>query len=514
MTALVGHISGKISQNSTKAIPTRRLWIVLSLAAMMLFGTLLSYYVFSKTSLRLDEAQSLFQTNRDVSGLLRQVAQDVHVPLYHLLLYFWLKLFGNDIVVARSLSLLFFVLTIPLTYLLGRYVFDRRVGIFAALLVTMTPFMNWYASEARMYAMLAFLTVLHQLFFMKVFKEGKALHWWGYALTAVLGMYTHYFFAFVLLTEAVFYLFQRKSFPAKSFRKFLAVAALVVVSVLPWLNYVYSLGTASNTQPHLATPSSGDLFNTYAQFLFGFQIDYFNTIIVSLWPVVVLLAFFALQKNRTVPAGAIYLVMAAVLPVLAAFILSITLRPFYLSRYLIVAIPVLFIFISWIISDYPRRLSAVIKGALVGLMAAMLVIQITSPNTPVKENYGEAVAYLNGKTTSQDVIIAAAPFTIYPIEYYYEGGAKVTTQPQWDRFSQGAIPAFNKDTLDEETDSLTGSYQRAWLVLSFDQGYNEDLKDYYDNHYQRLEKKEFSPNLTVYSYKLRYDEPVRISPSQ
>jgi mannosyltransferase len=499
---------------SSKRGKTSKLIVVIALFLMMVFSALLSLFVFSETSLRLDEAQSLFQTNRDVPGLLRLVAQDVHVPLYHLLLHLDLKIFGSDIFTARMLSLVFFLLTIPATYLLGSYTFKRRIGLFAAFLVAITPFTNWYGSEARMYAMLAFITVLHQYLFLKVFREGKAAHWLLYALTAIIGIYTHYFFAFVLATEALFYLIKRKSFPAKSFRKFLKTAVIVLLSFLPWLLYVYSLGTASNTRPNLAVPSSGDLFNTYAQFIFGFQVDFLNTVIVSTWPLLVLLAFFALQKNRQVPSEAIFFVMAAVVPVFAAFLVSITLQPFFLSRYLIVAIPPLFIFLSYILAGYPLKVRRVLKGTLVVLIAITLTIQILSPNTPVKENYEEAVQYLNQNVSSQDVVIAAAPFTIYPIEYYYQGGAKVTTQPVWDRFSQGPIPPFNEETLAEDTERITAPYQNAWLVLSFDQGYNDDLQNFYDNNYQRLEAREFSPNLVVYKYKIRFDDPVLIAPPQ
>ncbi len=76
----------------------------LALAAMMAFVSAISYFILLNASLRLDEAQSLFQTNRNLNGLLKVVGQDVHVPLYHILLHAWQKLFGADIIIARLLS--------------------------------------------------------------------------------------------------------------------------------------------------------------------------------------------------------------------------------------------------------------------------------------------------------------------------------------------------------------------------------------------------------------------------
>ncbi len=491
-----------------------RLMVILGLSAMIGLAITLSVTVFLDNSLRLDEAQSLFQSSRTPSGVLKLVAEDVHVPFYHIVLHFWLKIFGGTIAAARVLSLVFFVLIIPATYLLGRYAYhSRSIGLFGAFLVATSPFMNWYGSEARMYTMLAFFTIINQLFFLKIFRKGQPSAWLGYGLTAILGMYTHYFFTFVLLTQVLFYVYKRREFydhGRRSFRNFLTTGMVVAAAFLPWVIYVLRLGFASNTRPNLSPPTSIDLFNTYSQFIFGFQVDYLNTIIVSLWPAVVLLAFFALQKNRKTTPETIFLVLAAVVPVVGAFFLSLAIQPFYLSRYLIVSLPPLLLFIGWTFSSYPPQLARALKAALVVGVVAAFAVQVISPDTPVKEDYAAATSYLAANADSQDVIVVSAPFTIYPIEYYYEGGAKLTTLPQWDRFSQGAIPAFSESNLPEEVKAVNRSYQRAWLVLSFNQGYENTIKDYYDNNFEQLEERDFSPGLTVYSYKLRYDDPINI----
>ena len=502
----------KAAWNKIWPLP-QRLQTVLLLFTMMVAATALSIFIFSKTSLRLDEAQSLFQVSRDFGGTLYLVAQDVHVPGYHILLQVWTYFFGNEVGAARFMSLGFLLATIPMVYALGSLVFGRKVGLFAAFLVTISPFMEWYGSEARMYSMLAFMTVLHYYLFIKVYEEGRTRHWIGYAIVAILGLYTHYFFAFVLLTEVLFYLLYRKSFPKGSLKKFIIAAAVTLAAFAPWLLYVYQLGTASNTQPSLSTPSSGDLFNTYAQFLFGFQVDNLNTIIVSLWPAIVLLAFYALQKNKKITQQAMFFVFAAVIPVLAAFIISVTIRPFYLSRYLIVALPPLLILLAWIFSMYPKKVRRVLQIGLTVVTLGLLTIQILNPQTPVKEDYSSAVNYLNTSATAQDVIIVAAPFTIYPTEYYYRGPAKLTTQPIWNRFEGGAVPAYDAQKVKEETDENVLSYQNAYLMLSYDQGYNDKLKTYYDSRFERISEEEFSQNLVVYKYKIRYDPAVTLTDS-
>lgn len=499
-----------MTRNSSYTL-LRAIGIVTALIAMMAFAIYFSVTIFAHTSMRLDEAQSLFQTNRDMLGVFNLVGQDVHVPLYHILLHYWQILFGNDIFTARMMSLLFFVLLIPSVFALASYIYNRSVGLFAALLVTISPFLSWYGSEARMYSLLALLTVLHQFAFLKLFREGKSIHWIMFTLTAVLGLYTHYFFAFVLLCEVLFFLIYRHEFAAKkAFRKFLLSGVTVVLAIAPWLYYVRQLGTASNTQPNLGEPTSVDLFNTYSQFIFGFQVDSLNTIIVSLWPIVVLLAFFGLQRNKKITKETIFFVLAATIPVIAAFVISVTVRPFYQSRYLIAALPALLIVIAWLVSIYPRMVATLLRVGIVALTLGLFAVQVINPDTPVKENYRGAIDYLNERASSKDVIVVSAPFTIYPTEYYYRGTAKVTTQPIWNRFESGSVPGFDEKSLESEVKQNTDSYQTAWLMLSFDQGYNEKIKQYYDGHFERTSQREFSKDLWVYSYKIRYDKPVSV----
>jgi hypothetical protein len=48
-------------------------------------------------------------------------------------------------------------------------------------------------------------------------------------------------------------------------------------------------------------------------------------------------------------------------------------------------------------------------------------------------------------------------------------------------------------------------------MLSYDQGYNDKLKTYYDSRFERVTTKDFSDGLTVYKYKIRYDPPVTLA---
>src|SRR5581483_11096660 len=140
------------------------------LGLIMLGVMAVSLFFLSKQSLRLDEAQSLWQSSRSPYGILYVIAQDVHVPLYLILLHFWQFLFGNQVAIARLLSLLFFLASIPALYALGKLAYSAKIGWIATLLAALSPFLNWYGNEIRMYSMMVFFGLLSHYYFLSLFK--------------------------------------------------------------------------------------------------------------------------------------------------------------------------------------------------------------------------------------------------------------------------------------------------------------------------------------------------------
>lgn len=460
-------------------------------------------------SLRLDEAQSLWQSSHTVGGLLRTVANDVHVPLYHLLLHFWQLAFGNGIDTVRQLSLLFLLASIPLVYLLARRVLSYPWALFATFMFSLSPFVNWYGSETRMYTLLAFMSLLSHLFFLNILQKNRG--WLGYGLTAIVGIYSHYFFAFTLIAQAIFFVAYRKDFAPGSLRKFAIVAGTTFAAFAPWLYYFRMLGSASNTTPGLPVPSSVDFFNAFSQFSFGFQSQQINTILLSCWPLLTLFGFFAIRKNQRFNNGVTYLVSAAFIPVILAFVLSFVVKPFFLSRYMISVVAPLTIVMIWFISHYQRKFSLLAAGVLTLSLLLASYQQIRSYATPVKENYAGAAEFIESNAKPQDIVVLSAPFTVYPFEYYYQGHAKLTTLPHWERRATGAIPPFEKDKLPAQTAVLHSGHRYVYLLLSQDQGYEKDIRDYYEKNFQRKDKKSYSPGLTLYVYQVGYTTVTPIS---
>lgn len=95
----------------------------------------------------MDEARSLGRT----VGLLRN---QLHPPLYYLLLRGWRSAFGDSAAVARALSAVFSLVAVGLLFRAGALLRDAETGLWAALLMALAAPQIVYAQEVRSYALL------------------------------------------------------------------------------------------------------------------------------------------------------------------------------------------------------------------------------------------------------------------------------------------------------------------------------------------------------------------------
>jgi mannosyltransferase len=127
-------------------------------------------------------------------------------PLYYVIAWGWAKAFGSGEVGIRSLSALLGSATVPVGYLIGRQLLDRRVGLILAALLAVNPMLIWYSQEARSYALLVFFGALSFLFFVRALdsRRGRDLGLW--ALASALALWSHYFAFFLVGIEGLWLL--------------------------------------------------------------------------------------------------------------------------------------------------------------------------------------------------------------------------------------------------------------------------------------------------------------------
>ena len=232
------------------------------LGGVVLAGAFLRFYHIGAESLWYDEATSVYSAEKSLRVLLGGALQwHRQPPLYFLLLKVWIGFFGDSESAVRSLSAVCGIAAIPLMFLVGRKLFNNRVGLIAAWLTAISYYLIRFSQEGRDYSLLVLLTLASFYLFLRILKSGKAgkADFIWYAAANTLLLYTHYFGLFVLLAQGIYYLLVRKqaALNARYLRNSLIASGL---AFLPW-----AIGVVLVSIPNSAgmgRPGAAALFST------------------------------------------------------------------------------------------------------------------------------------------------------------------------------------------------------------------------------------------------------------
>jgi 4-amino-4-deoxy-L-arabinose transferase-like glycosyltransferase len=186
-----------------------------------LFGDELATY-FIVTGNSFDRVIWLLQGN--------SATGDLSPPLFFLVAAVTERL-GHTAELLRLSSLVAGSAAIPLTYVLGLWTVGRRAALVGATLTALSPFLIFYSTEARAYALVLVLVLLSTLALLRALDTGRFTWWAAYAVCSCAAMYTHYPAVFVLAAQFGWAFWTR---PAAR-RALLAANVAAAVGYLPWL---------------------------------------------------------------------------------------------------------------------------------------------------------------------------------------------------------------------------------------------------------------------------------------
>jgi hypothetical protein len=186
-----------------------------------LFGDeLATYYVVTRHDF--DRIIWLLQGN--------SVTGDLSPPLFFLVAAATERL-GDATDLIRLGSLLAGTAAIPLTYLLGVWTVGRRAALAGASLMALSPFLIFYSTEARAYALVLLLVLLSTLTLLKAARSGGFGWWAAYAVSSCAAVYAHYPAVFALVAQFAWAFMTH----AEARGPLLAANAATAVGYLPWL---------------------------------------------------------------------------------------------------------------------------------------------------------------------------------------------------------------------------------------------------------------------------------------
>ena len=162
---------------------------------------------WTRSGLWLDEALTVDVARLPLHEIPTALKHDGAPPLYYYLLHFWMDLFGQSNDAVRALSGVISVLTLPVAWLCGRR-FGGRVEAWTVLvLLASAPFAVYYATEARMYTLVIFLTGCGFLALQRAVSVPRPGNLVAVAVVTAALLYSQYLFPFevtsILLLVAI-----------------------------------------------------------------------------------------------------------------------------------------------------------------------------------------------------------------------------------------------------------------------------------------------------------------------
>jgi mannosyltransferase len=274
--------------------------------------------------------------------------REANMSLYYLLLRIWLGL-GQSEFFIRSLSVLISAATIPAIYWLARQLYDRRVALTAAALVTFNAYSVRYAQEARSYALFLLLGTLSSGFLIAFVRMPSRRYWRGYVLVSILAVYAHFYALLLLAVQWLVVRYLGAGRPdtddptallAQLRRAWIAIG----LAVLPLLVFVAKTGAGPIRW--IQRPGFRDVLGFYEHLAGGR-----SWILPAVFALACLAAVLPYRKDLLARDQGWdtwriqFLVIWLLFPVALTVLLSFA-RPVFLGRYMIFCLPALVILVA------------------------------------------------------------------------------------------------------------------------------------------------------------------------
>ncbi|MBL7196807.1 MAG: glycosyltransferase family 39 protein [Candidatus Omnitrophica bacterium] len=350
-------------------------------------------------------------------------------PLYYAILSGWIRLFGLSEISLRFPSLLFSLACIPVIFLLGKELFNKSAGLYASLIIALSPFHLWYAQEARPYSIMVFfglLSAYFQTLFMKR-EQNKFLYF--YAISSICGLYSNYHYIFLLITQLLWCLiFSGKRW---SLKRFIVSISILFVFAPQLTKFWYKL-LYIRKGFWLPSPDWKSFLITIENFSLGYnshQVTYFIFDILSL--TLFIAAIWFIKQKKELRKEFIFCSTLFIFPLLLAFIFSKTVTSVYLDRALIAFSPYYYLILGLGISAFRKKIlrffviTSILSILTVGIYGFVEDWMPLPPShhmgTCLKKPVKPAVEFIKSNSGPND-IIAFTRESIMPQFLFYSQG--------------------------------------------------------------------------------------------
>jgi hypothetical protein len=498
--------SGPASASAGVGRPGRR--FLAATAGATALAAFLVFHGMGQKSLWFDEGVTvgLISTGwRPLWEVLRD--SETNMGLYTLLLKLWSG-GGDGVVWLRALSGAAVVATTPLLAMIGRRLSGEATGAVAGALFAVNAFAIHYGQEMRSYGLALFLSTLTLYLLCRLLdrpdrpdrlertggRTGPGLSvCWGIACAAA--VHTHVVAALVVFCEVVAFAAVRRTAAVRALWPGLAAQALLCA---PFFWLMHREGSArlswvppispSRIEPTLAelVGAVGAAGSSPLPWLYG--------------------AFLAAGLAFRRRSGHWWLVVAAGLGSLFANVLvSASIAPLFLTRYLIVSLPGVVLLAAHGITALPRFVG---RGAIQGALLVAIAVFASAADrqfyrTPGTEDFRTAADFVVSRSADRDGIAFFNPAAQAAFAFYAHAGAPRHLVPR----IEGDDSLFDAPLPGGTTAEIAAAeaelcyYRRIWVVRNHDRpNTSAAFGDVVSRHGFRLDHTETLPGISVFRY--------------
>lgn len=418
-------------------------------------------------------------------------------PVYFLLLSIWLK-FLNGIWFARLLSLIFVLLSAILIHKIGRLILTNIYSKWVIVLFLLNPYTIELGMEARLYSFLMFLGLTTIYLFYQIYYFNNTKLKPIYLIIGIIGVYTQYYFAFVLVSLAVLLLITRGWRP---FVNFFTWSLIIVIAISP--TYPFIKDQFLMHKPVLFTRSwvewcayimysPAHLIMDVNTFDSGMKGRIIGQLIFTLLVVVIgykLYNVYKLTKSEEIKK--IFELCTLVVILLSVFLLLFIITNLtYSLRYLATTFPIFFLILIGL-SVFKKNIKILLFASFASYYILLLVINYQHPL--VKAANGKSTAlYISNMEYKDEPILFRDKILNLLVKPYYKG-----TNELFSIRGLQDIANFNdiqiKDTSDLKTiiNNLVPTSKTFIYINGNDFGYvsnnelsNSEADIYFGKHYK------------------------------
>ena len=495
-------------QSASSPLELSLLVLVAGLAAVLRFHSL------AAKSFWFDEGVSVAIARLDWYNFARILwRREANMSQYYFLLHFWLRLGGSGFFV-RALSVLFAVASIPVIYLLGRRLFDSRVGLIAAALMAVNAYHVQYSQDARSYSLMVLLCLLSSLYFLKCLNEPSSRNRAAYVLSSALAVYAQFFSALLLIAQWLsLKMLDRGQIPRHTSRDWRWIALLL----LPVAVFITTTGTGPLRW--VQRPGLKDLW-IFALHLTGnggpwLLLASVAACLAALFPTGLM------RGARRVPWETWryrFLLSWLLFPILLTLGVSVV-KPLFVPRYFIFCLPALFLPMACGIAR--------LRPGWLRAPALLFVLVLSFRGTAgyykqdldiQRDDWRAATQYLLNHSQPGDSLLFHVPMGRMPYEFYRSlqplTPASVVLYPHHaDRLT---FLDFVEKPNDSELERSLPQHPRAWLVLTYAEtqsglpdARSVELTGLLHHFYAAVEQRDFPGiEILLYSKKSVGTEPI------